>query len=108
MIIQPPSSGQTPKTGPGRVGSSAPNRAPRKDAPAETSSGAEQADRLEISDAAIELQGQIGLQQTPILELSTARLRQVGERLADGFYDRPEVKDAVVRRLVRDLDSSQG
>lgn len=108
MIIQPPSSGQTPKPGPGRVGSSAPARPTRKDAPAGPDSASGQPDRVELSDTALELQGQIGLQPTPVQELSPDRLKEVGSRLANGFYDRPEVKDAVVRRLVHDLDSSLG
>jgi hypothetical protein len=108
MHIQPPSSGQTPKSGPGRVGSTGPGHAPRKDTPAATPPASEQADRVELSNTAIELQGQIGLEPTPVNSMSTERLKEVGERISGGFYDRPDVKDAVVRRLVRDLDSSLG
>jgi hypothetical protein len=36
--------------------------------------------------------------------LSLDRLQQVGERLAAGFYDQPEVIEQVARRVARDPD----
>lgn len=35
--------------------------------------------------------------------LSGVRLREVLDRVADGFYERPEVVDTVLRRLRKDL-----
>jgi anti-sigma28 factor (negative regulator of flagellin synthesis) len=32
------------------------------------------------------------------------RLKQIGERLASGFYDQPEVVDQVARRVAKDPD----
>ena len=36
--------------------------------------------------------------------LSEARLKEIGERVASGHYDRPEVIDQVARRVARDAD----
>ena len=36
--------------------------------------------------------------------LSAERLKEIGERLATGHYDRPEVVDQVARRVARDAD----
>ncbi len=36
-------------------------------------------------------------------ELAPERLRELLGRLADGFYDRPDVRDEVIRRLSDDL-----
>ncbi len=37
--------------------------------------------------------------------LSADRLREVLERLKSNFYDRPEVRDQIARRLAQDLGS---
>ena len=36
--------------------------------------------------------------------LPTDRLKEIGERLASGFYDQPEVIESVARRVSTDLD----
>lgn len=36
--------------------------------------------------------------------LPADRLKEIGDRLASGFYDRPEVIDQVARRVARDPD----
>ena len=36
--------------------------------------------------------------------LSADRLKEIGERLASGFYDSPEVIDQVARKVARDPD----
>ncbi len=36
-------------------------------------------------------------------ELAPERLKELLGRLADGFYDRPDVRDEVIRRLCGDL-----
>ncbi len=108
MIIQPPSSGQTPKPGPGRLGQTAATRAPNKDAQSAPDAETTRTDRVELSAAALELQGQLGVEKTPVHELPPDRLREIGERVAGGFYEQPGVKDVVVRLVARDLERHPG
>jgi hypothetical protein len=61
------------------------------------------ADRVELSNVARELSGAGDVEAIPVETLVPARLREIAGRLAGGFYDRPEVRDAVVRRAARDL-----
>lgn len=37
-----------------------------------------------------------------------AKLKEIGERLATGFYDQPQVVDHVARRLAKDPDFTSG
>jgi hypothetical protein len=60
-------------------------------------------DRVELSEAARELQAQLGLDKVPIAELPPGRLREVLDRLKQGFYDRPEVRDELLRRLAGEV-----
>jgi hypothetical protein len=60
-------------------------------------------DRVELSQAARELQAQLGLDKVPLAELPPERLREVLDRLKQGYYDRPEVRDEVLQRLAGEL-----
>ena len=41
--------------------------------------------------------------EIPRGEVSGDRLREIGDRIASGFYDRPEVVDVVARGILADL-----
>ncbi|MDX2193351.1 MAG: hypothetical protein NW201_08345 [Gemmatimonadales bacterium] len=58
------------------------------------------ADRVEVSEAS-RAAASSGPGATG--SLSPARLAEVGQRLASGFYDSPEVRDAIARRIASDL-----
>jgi hypothetical protein len=63
-------------------------------------------DKVEVSDEARNLaeagQGRAVTQSS----LSPDRLREIGERLASGFYDRPEVIEEVARRVITGPDNA--
>lgn len=61
-------------------------------------------DRVEVTPMAHDLLRRAAGER-PVLSLEAARLRQVTGRLAQGFYDRPEVRTQVVMRLRDDLDA---
>src|SRR5512145_1740157 len=61
-------------------------------------------DRVELSPDARELQRPA--ERGKILSLSDARLKGVAQRLAAGFYDRPEIQEAVLGRLMSDLEDT--
>jgi hypothetical protein len=95
--------GQPTKPGPGRPGEVAP--APpirREDKPAATE-GQGPKDTVELSEAVRALQERLGIEASALSGLPPERLKLVLERLAQGFYDRPEVRDEVLRRLAGDL-----
>jgi hypothetical protein len=110
MDIRLPSSGQTPRPGANRLGGSGStghvrsDRAPESDAGAPGGAG----DRVELSPDALALQQRGEVEPVPSGELGAERLRAIGERLASGHYDRPEVHDTVLRALIRDLDAALG
>ena len=70
-------------------------------------------DRVELSEAARAQQAEAAARQTEVDAarralrdqpgLSEARLAELRERVADGYYDRPEVVDATAARLADDL-----
>jgi hypothetical protein len=60
-------------------------------------------DEVQISSQARELQQLDAATRGPGGELSAARMKEVLSRLSDGHYDRPEVRDQVLRQLRKDL-----
>ena len=54
-------------------------------------------DHVEISDEARALAEQAGVDEIPA---SAARLAEIGERLESGFYDRPEILEAIADRIL--------
>ena len=63
-------------------------------------------DRVEISDAAKLLAGGAtgtGAKNGVAGTLSPDRIAEITERISEGFYDRPEVRDTIARRLMPDL-----
>ena len=61
------------------------------------------ADSVDVSSAARELAGGREARAAES-SLPADRLREIGERLASGFYDSPEVVDQVARRVAADPD----
>jgi hypothetical protein len=102
MKIDPSNSGPAQESGPGRLGEAAPPRNPRKGTAPTPEPVSPPADRVELSAAARELQRQASMDPAAVID--PARLREVVSRLAEGFYDRPEVRREVVRRLAGELD----
>jgi len=62
------------------------------------------ADRAEISDAARALQQDLPSLSGGAPSLEPGRMKELLQKIAQGFYDRPEVQDQVVSRLAADLD----
>lgn len=57
----------------------------------------DRSDHVEISEEARALAEQSGVDRVPFTE---ARAAEIRERLDSGYYDRPEVIDAIAERLV--------
>lgn len=64
-------------------------------------------DAIEISPEARELQGALhGAQDRAAadeLDLPPERLREILDRIKQGFYEQPQVREALLRRLAADL-----
>jgi hypothetical protein len=106
MRTQPPDPGKTPPTGldrlrkPREAQPTRPAGPPQAPAPAPPP-----ADRVELSDAARDLAERLGVDPAALSALPAERRQQILERLAQGYYDRPEVRDEVARRLLGDLEA---
>ncbi len=97
MNIVPTPSG-APRTGATRVKDTSASTPARTRSSVDGSE--EPRDRADISSAALELNGGMPPGAT---QLSATRLRQVLERMADGHYDREDVRTAALRSIARDL-----
>ena len=71
--------------------------------PAKANDTVARKDSVEVSDEAKSLSEQTEGRAAKS-SLPPDRLKQIGERLASGHYDTPEVIDQVARRLARDPD----
>jgi hypothetical protein len=60
-------------------------------------------DRIEVSDIARQLAGLSDATAVPELDLAPERVREIAGRMANGFYERPEIQSAVIGRLFREL-----
>lgn len=60
-------------------------------------------DAIEISPAAREIQGTMAHPDSSEIDLPPERLREILDRIRQGFYEQPEVRDALLRRLAQDL-----
>jgi len=76
--------------------------APGAEGPGRPSGPAAQtADQVAFS---ADVQGLGGREDVPRSEVSAQRLQVIGERIASGYYDRPEALDAVARGVLADLN----
>ena len=57
-------------------------------------------DSAQVSGAARSLAREVGARSE--VNLDPARLREIGERIANSYYDQPEVIEQVARRIARD------
>jgi len=96
-----PDAAQTPADP--TVGRSVPlDRAPASPAPAEPRPGVKPADSVEISEQARALAGSTDANGIPT-GMNPAVLGRVSERIANGWYERPEVREQMVQRLAREF-----
>ena len=105
MTVRPTPSGLTSHTDISRSGkahSKATGPVPQTPAPMSPYT-AESDDNVEISAEARALQGLDQNESVASGALSNDRMQQVSKRVADGHYDRPEVVEAVLKRLLSDL-----
>jgi len=103
MRIDPSHGGCSGGPAAGRLGdTNAPTGAPSRSAPGSPKPFDPAVDRVEVSDAARELAAQATVSRAEST-LEPARLRQVLDRVSRGFYERPEVRAEVTRRLSGDL-----
>lgn len=106
MSIEPTKPGSTPPPGPGRLDRAAsPAPARPEDGSTSGSAGKPARDKVQISDAARDLQDQLQ-NRREVTQLSPGRLHEVLERFTGGFYDRPEVRGVVVDRIAEELGAS--
>ncbi len=103
MTIQPTKPGSTPQPGANRLDRNAALSPVRPaDTPAPEGTGSTP-DKIQISEAARGLQEQLQNRLELVAQLPPGRLREVLERLNSGFYDRPEVRRAVVESIAEEL-----
>jgi hypothetical protein len=99
-----PASPEGPQRGTERLGDKlspvAPSRGPAAPVPATPLSGA---DAVVLSSAARELLAGRVAEPLPVGTLSPQRLRQVLDRIQQGFYASPEVERATLQRMAADL-----
>ena len=103
MQIKPTGAGTTAGTGAGRARESqaqTPAGTEGRIAPRE---GGNRSDRIEISGAARELLEARSRQETSSGHLDPERARAILDRIGDGTYERPEVKNEVLRRIAAEL-----
>jgi hypothetical protein len=105
MNIDPTRSGRARGLGPDRLNdpSVAPPAPQRRDRRAEPEPIPRDTDRVELSQAARELQ-RPALEPAEVSSLTAGQLQGILERLSQGFYDRPEVRDEVIDRMTADLE----
>ncbi len=60
-------------------------------------------DKVEVSSAAQELHELTGSEQIDANTVPTERMQEIVKRVADGFYDQPEVLDETAKRVADDI-----
>jgi hypothetical protein len=103
MTIQPTKPGSTSAQGTGRLDRNAALSPARPADPSTSDVASAKSDKVQISDAARGLQEQLQNRIELVAQLPPGRLREVLERLNSGFYDRPEVRRAVVESIADEL-----
>jgi anti-sigma28 factor (negative regulator of flagellin synthesis) len=103
MTVRPTQPGLTSRSDIARTGKS-PAKSPSAEAQRhEAKSPAHGADQLDISSEARALQELDAADSVASGAVSNDRMREVARRIADGHYDRPEVAETVIQRLLSDL-----
>jgi hypothetical protein len=104
MTVRPTPSGEISRPNIGRAARAKPASGSAR--PAESATPAASGpsrDELKLSAEARALMQRGTVEGRVGGELDPARLRQVLQRVADGHYDRPEVRDTVLHRVAVDL-----
>ena len=65
-------------------------------------------DRIELSEEARRLSATFGSDAPPSGAVDAATVSRVGQRIASGYYDRPEVRDELVRRIAQSFVNGDG
>ena len=105
MTVRPTPSGLTSRTDISRTGKALSNASlpiPQSPAPASPLRG-ESVDNVKISAEARALHDLDQSESVASGAMSNDRMQQVSKRVAGGHYDRPEVVDEVLKRLLSDL-----
>lgn len=106
MTIRPPQSGQTSRTPLSRANTPAVPGSPARPADSGQTSApaaAPRRDAVQISAQARQLQASDAPAREESSALAPERLSQILQRMSDGHYDRPEVQDAVLKRIAAEL-----
>lgn len=105
MTVRPTVPGSTSRTDITRTGKSPSPASGRMSARPDhtTPPAGERRDQMEISSQARALQGLGGSEPVAAGAVDDTRMREVSRRLADGHYDRPEVVQQILERILNDL-----
>jgi hypothetical protein len=105
MNIRPTQPGQTQGSAADRLKETAHDPSAPKSRPVAPGLQPPAADQVELSDAARELQQRTPIEPSGVSSLPRERMGELLQRISRGFYDRPEVRDEILRRLSDDLES---
>ncbi len=103
MNVNPTQPDSTPRPGTGRLHRALPDPISRPIQHRTIPSIDEQKDAVEISPAAREMSASTGSGDAGAAGLSPERRTEILDRIAQGFYQRPEVRAEVLRRMGADL-----
>lgn len=103
MQVKPTGPGQPREPGAKRPAPLAHSKPLEGASPPEKGRVLEPADQVEISGAARELSGALAASSADEGALEPGRLREILERIADGYYERSDVQEQVLRKVAREL-----
>ncbi len=103
MTVDPVNRGHVPSSGPDRAAKSAKGQKAQSAQSSPTNTGEAGSDKVELSSAAQQLRELAATNRLQSNTLSPERMKQILGRIADGFYDSPEVIDELARRVETDL-----
>ena len=103
MNIHPTDSGSASRPGAGRLKKSSASPEPRAGSTPRKRAARAARDNVEISDAAKQLLEATRSSGTTRSALSPDRMKQVLQRITNGFYNRPEIREAMLRELLIDI-----
>jgi hypothetical protein len=103
MTVDPVNRGHVPSSGPDRAAKSAAGKKAQSAQSSSSNASDTVSDKVELSSAAQELRELAAANRPESNTLSPERMKEILGRIADGFYDKPEVIDEVARRVETDL-----
>jgi hypothetical protein len=102
MNVKPTHTGQTPQPGTGPLRET-PAASPARDRAPVAAPRPATPDRVELSDVARKLNELLGAEEAGAPSLAPERLKKLLQRVAEGYYDRPEVREELLQRLASEL-----